>query len=754
MMPEPDPRAMRGSSNAANDLDAEAPRPGDDLSTLFPIRNGHEPPEDDTVVDLRTHPSTPGVAPQPRVPGTGGIDPSSWDALRPDPAPVPSSPDGVGGPHLPPVPPVAPPGIAGPAPSASVAVERRSPDVVAALPPPSRTTPSVAPIETRAAASGSLARRVMLAVAPVALVLVLGLVLSALLVGRGMAAMDRANERAEQVVAEQRRDDATERVSSAVLAAVAAGVGQRTQDASRVQELAADARSDRGDDPTLSSWDQVAPQVDAADAATAALVEGVAAAMARAQDSPVELGNELEELERLRVQTRDASRSLVLGLEELGSQDRAAARTSWWGALGVIVLSIVAATVVALLVRRRLRAGLDRPMADLHAAVARVGGATPVGPTSVRGFAELAELGVELDRTTALAQAELGVLRRRAEWGEQSRRVLEALELAEDEPAAHRVLDRALSDLGAQHPIELLLAERGSTQLSAVAANRTVDPPGCPVDTIAGCVALRRGKVSVFDDSESINACPWLTDRPYGPCSAACVPVSVGGRPVGVLHLTAPQGRPPDADLVEQVVDLATQAGTRFSGLRALERSRQEAATDGLTGLPNRRTLEAEVAELFERGTPFVMVLADLDKFKRLNDNFGHEVGDKALQLFAGVLRDNVRGNDVVARLGGEEFVLVYPTMSVEISLEAIDRLRGALARALAATNLPEFTCSFGIAHSSVAADGDAVLRIADAGLLQAKDLGGDQAVVADVELAQQIFSDDAAPRTTHDDRR
>ncbi|MFN7150991.1 MAG: GGDEF domain-containing protein, partial [Microthrixaceae bacterium] len=191
-----------------------------------------------------------------------------------------------------------------------------------------------------------------------------------------------------------------------------------------------------------------------------------------------------------------------------------------------------------------------------------------------------------------------------------------------------------------------------------------------------------------------------------------------------------------------------------FGGLRALERSRQEAATDGLTGLPNRRTLEAEVAELFERGTPFVMVLADLDKFKRLNDNFGHEIGDKALQLFAGVLRDNVRGNDVVARLGGEEFVLVYPTMSVEISLEAIDRLRGALARALAGSNLPEFTCSFGIAHSSVAADGDAVLRIADAGLLQAKDLGGDQAVVADADLAQQIFNDDAAPRATRDDRR
>ena len=283
--------------------------------------------------------------------------------------------------------------------------------------------------------------------------------------------------------------------------------------------------------------------------------------------------------------------------------------------------------------------------------------------------------------------------------------------------------------------------------LHAVAANRAVPAPGCPVDTTVACVALRRGQVSIFDSSESINACPKLRARPGGPCSAACVPVTVAGRPVGVVHMTSTDGAPPPADVVEQLVGLATQTGTRFSALRTLESSRHEASTDGLTGLPNRRTLETQIGELFERDTPFVMVLADLDRFKLLNDNFGHEVGDRALQLFAGVLRDSVRANDVVARLGGEEFVLVYPNMSVEISIEAIDRVRTALARALEASTLPPFTCSFGIAHSTVGHDGDAVLRVADAGLLQAKDLGGDQAVVADSELAATIFAEDAPLR-------
>jgi diguanylate cyclase (GGDEF)-like protein len=260
--------------------------------------------------------------------------------------------------------------------------------------------------------------------------------------------------------------------------------------------------------------------------------------------------------------------------------------------------------------------------------------------------------------------------------------------------------------------------------------------------------------VAVFDSSESINACPKLRDRPGGPCSAVCVPVTVAARQVGVLHTTGPDGVPAAHEVVEQLVSLSTSAGNRLSALRTLESSRQEASTDGLTGLPNRRTLEAEVAELIERSTPFVMVLADLDKFKKLNDNFGHEVGDKALQLFAGVLRDNVRGNDVVARLGGEEFVLVYPNMSVEISIEAIDRLRLALARTVGASTIPPFTCSFGIAHSSVGGDGDAVLRVADAGLLQAKELGGDQAVFADEELAARVFADDASTRPSVADDR
>jgi diguanylate cyclase (GGDEF)-like protein len=262
------------------------------------------------------------------------------------------------------------------------------------------------------------------------------------------------------------------------------------------------------------------------------------------------------------------------------------------------------------------------------------------------------------------------------------------------------------------------------------------------VDEVSGCVAIRRAQPVVFDSSESINSCPKLRGRPYGPCSAACVPVSVAGRPVGVLHAVAADRQPPPERLVGQLATLSTQLGNRLGALRALESSRLEAATDKLTGLPNRRLLESQLASLIERSTPFVLVLADLDNFKRLNDSFGHEIGDRALQLFAQVLRDKVRGNDVIARLGGEEFVLVYPNMSVTTSIEAVERVRDGLTQALAMSTVPEFTCSFGITHSSVGRSADSILRVADAGLLRAKELGRDQVVYADETLAARIFGD------------
>ncbi len=99
--------------------------------------------------------------------------------------------------------------------------------------------------------------------------------------------------------------------------------------------------------------------------------------------------------------------------------------------------------------------------------------------------------------------------------------------------------------------------------------------------------------------------------------------------------------------------------------------------------------------------------------------------------------------------------MLVYPNMSVLRSIEAIERLRTALASALAVSGIHPFTCAFGVTHSSVGSSVPEILRVADAGLLRAKELGGDQVVYADEALAAEMFgAGDSFVRPALDQRR
>ncbi len=326
----------------------------------------------------------------------------------------------------------------------------------------------------------------------------------------------------------------------------------------------------------------------------------------------------------------------------------------------------------------------------------------------------------------------------------QLRIVSEALEIAPDEADVHRIMEHALGMFVPGTEAELLMSPPGSTQLHQVVTNPNGGAANCPVADVGDCLAVRWGRAVTFERPEALNACPLLRGRPSGPRSAACVPMASGGAVIGVLHATADPGEPPSATTVEQLVSLASRAGTRVASIRTLERSRQQARTDTLTGLANRRTLEAAMGDLIRTSTPFVVVMADLDHFKSLNDTFGHETGDRALQLFAEVLSDNVRGHDIVARIGGEEFVLVYPETNLERAMEVIDRIRGALGQAIASSDLPPFTCSFGVAASTVGDDVDTIVRIADAGLLVAKEQGRDRVITADAALAARVFGERA----------
>jgi diguanylate cyclase (GGDEF)-like protein len=163
------------------------------------------------------------------------------------------------------------------------------------------------------------------------------------------------------------------------------------------------------------------------------------------------------------------------------------------------------------------------------------------------------------------------------------------------------------------------------------------------------------------------------------------------------------------------------------------------ATTDALTGLANRRQLEADLLWMSTaRPGPIgtcAFLMLDLDRFKRLNDDLGHSVGDQALRKVAAELRRVVRGSDTIYRYGGEEFLVIMPESTMDAASAAAERIRTAIAdlQIPASTDADSgvLTISCGVALSLVAREHwGTVIAAADSALYQAKASGRNRTCV------------------------
>ena len=215
-----------------------------------------------------------------------------------------------------------------------------------------------------------------------------------------------------------------------------------------------------------------------------------------------------------------------------------------------------------------------------------------------------------------------------------------------------------------------------------------------------------------------------------GGTAALLLPLSTAGRVTGVLELVSesPGRRFSDGE-TKLLRAMANQTASALENARLMRQLRDAAETDLVTGVYSHRHLQDRVRQEVARATrgrsPLSVLMVDLDDFKRINDQHGHQAGDRVLRTIAGALRAAVRTGDVVARYGGDEFVVLMPDTDegeAETVAQRAEAAVGDLRHPMPDDSAVQVTCSVGLAlHPRDGRSGKELLRAADARMYHSK---------------------------------
>ncbi|MBA2239973.1 MAG: sensor domain-containing diguanylate cyclase [Solirubrobacterales bacterium] len=301
-------------------------------------------------------------------------------------------------------------------------------------------------------------------------------------------------------------------------------------------------------------------------------------------------------------------------------------------------------------------------------------------------------------------------------------------------------ITRRLSALVPLDDLVIYEVEAGGARLQPVFAEgawvEEVMAESFSIDEGITGAAVRAGRVENVPRSDLDPRCSIVAGTDDQPEALVCVPLVVDGRTIAALNVYRNGAdvafNEQEASVIER---FAAMAALAFHSARQREQLRAQARSDPLTGLLNHRALHERLEEELERsrrsGLPLAAVALDLDHFKAVNDTHGHGEGDRTLIEVAKRLRSTVRAVDAVARLGGEEFVVLAPGVEGELALRAAERARRAIGE-IEIDGL-RLSASAGVAVFPVdAADCPTLLDRADAALYRAKRSGRDRTCVAE----------------------
>ncbi|MDQ2748253.1 MAG: GGDEF domain-containing protein [Actinomycetota bacterium] len=393
---------------------------------------------------------------------------------------------------------------------------------------------------------------------------------------------------------------------------------------------------------------------------------------------------------------------------------------------------------------KHLEALIDREVVDAHDNQTR---ASSRGARTTWGIAGAVVLAV-------LASIGFGAfggqrIRRALEPAQDQVEFADTLQLAEDESEAHQLLQRHLERTVAGGTVTVLNRNNSADRLEAV----TDLAPGSQLvrtlqhATPRSCLAVRSARPHDEDDQHrSLLGCSVCAQCPG---KSTCTPLTVGGEVIGSVLVTKASNYSPIQ--YHRIQESVGQAAPVLANLRNLAIAEVRAATDSLTGLPNKRavgdTLKRMLAQASRNLTPLSLLMLDLDHFKEVNDCFGHPIGDQALANVGQALRSALRESDFAGRHGGEEFVVMLPDTDIEGAVLTAEKIRAAIADIrLPGVDLA-MTASVGIAvYPDHASTTERLERLADSALYVAKRAGRNRIEIATL-LADPSLNEPREPR-------
>jgi diguanylate cyclase (GGDEF)-like protein len=228
-------------------------------------------------------------------------------------------------------------------------------------------------------------------------------------------------------------------------------------------------------------------------------------------------------------------------------------------------------------------------------------------------------------------------------------------------------------------------------------------------------------------------------------CSLICVPLVTKTKKFGLVLVEHKYFNAFDEDNLRLLNIIGQQVSIALDNAELYERMHELATVDSLTGVYNRLYFQERLQQEFENAQKneyeLSLAIFDIDHFKRFNDTFGHLFGDKVLRHISDLLKNSLRSGDIIARFGGEEFVLLFPRTGIKEAYDKVEVLREKIAKTAIRDELvtASVTVSFGLsAYPEVSTTESDLLKMADNALYDAKESGRNCVKIANSFATQE----------------